>query len=74
LVPAPDGLDNFVWIGSPCEGFWFCVVLDNKAIDGCLQVDDRLEDAALEAPATPESAAAWLHRADLDFGRKCSTK
>ena len=40
-MPASDGLDNFVGISSPCEGFWFGVVFDNEAIDCCLQVDDR---------------------------------
>jgi hypothetical protein len=45
--PASDGADNFVWISSPCEGFWFSVVFDDEAIDCFLQVDDRYEDSAL---------------------------
>jgi hypothetical protein len=47
LVPAPDSADNFVGIGSPCKGFGFGVVLDDEAIDGCLQIDDRDKDGAL---------------------------
>ena len=49
-MPASDGPDNFAWIGGPCEGFGFGVVFDNEAIDCCLQVDDRYEDAALQSP------------------------
>jgi len=49
-VPASDSADNFVGIGNPCEGFWFGVVFEDEAIDGCLQVDDRDEDAALQSP------------------------
>ena len=46
-MPASDGLDNFVGISGPCEGFRRGVVLDDEAIDCGLQVDDRYEDAAL---------------------------
>ena len=46
MVPASDGLDNFVGISDPREGLWFGVVLDDEAFDGGLQVDDRYEDAA----------------------------
>jgi hypothetical protein len=41
LVPASDGLDNFVGICSPCEGFRFYVMFDDETIDCSLQVDDR---------------------------------
>ena len=37
-------------IGSPCEGFRFGVVFDDEAIDCCLQVDDRQEDAVFQSP------------------------
>jgi hypothetical protein len=47
LVPASDGPDDFVWIGSPCEGLWFDVVFGDEAIDCCLQVDNGQEGAAL---------------------------
>jgi hypothetical protein len=49
-VPTSNSADNFVGIGSPCEGFWFGIVFDDEAIDGCLQVDGRYEDAALQSP------------------------
>lgn len=48
-MPASDGLDNFVGIGSPCEGFRFGVMFDDEAINGCLQIDDRSEDAAFQS-------------------------
>jgi hypothetical protein len=41
LVPASDGLDYFVWIGSPREGLRLGVVVEDEAIDCGLQVDDR---------------------------------
>ena len=40
-MPASDGLDNFVGISSPSEGFRFGVMFDDESIDGGLQVDDR---------------------------------
>jgi hypothetical protein len=49
LVPASDGADNFVWISSPCEGFWFSVVFDDEAIDCFLQ-------------GLPSPSAAFLNR------------
>ena len=49
MVPAPDGGDNFIWIGGPDEGLWAFVVLGKEAVDGCLKVDERVEDAAFEA-------------------------
>ena len=47
-MPASDSLDDFVWISGPCERFRCGVVLDDEAIDGGLQVDNRYEDAALQ--------------------------
>jgi hypothetical protein len=49
LVPALDGGDNFVGIGCPGEGVGLLVVLGKEAVDGGLEVDDGVEDAALEA-------------------------
>lgn len=49
-MPASDSSDDFVGIGGPSEGLWLLIVLDEEAIDGGLEVDDRVEDAALEAP------------------------
>ena len=50
MVPASDGLDNFVGISGPREGLWFGVVFDDEAFDGGLQVNDRYEDAAFQSP------------------------
>ena len=49
-MPALDGGDDFVGIGGPDEGLGVVVVLGEEAVDGGLQVDDGVEDAALEAP------------------------
>ena len=40
LVPAPDGGDDFVWIGGPGEGLRFLIVLFEEAVDRGLQVGD----------------------------------
>jgi hypothetical protein len=48
-VPARRSGDDFVWIGGPDEGLGLVVVIDDEAVDGGLQIDDALEDAALEA-------------------------
>lgn len=43
--------DDVVGIGLPNEGFGAVgVVLADEAVDGCLEVDDGVEDAVLEAP------------------------
>ena len=47
LVPSPDGCDDPVRIGGPGEGPRFCVMLADEAVDGGLEVDDGVEDAAL---------------------------
>jgi hypothetical protein len=49
LLPASDGGDGFVGIGGPGKGLWRLVGLGEEAMDGGLQIDDRSEDAALEA-------------------------
>ena len=67
-MPTSDGLDNFVGISSPCEGFWFSVVFDDEAIDGCLQVDNRYEDAALEATLREFGEEALD---GVELGRRC---
>ena len=48
-MPSSDGGDDFVWIGDPGEGPWIAVGLGEEAVDGGLKVDDRSEDAALQA-------------------------
>ena len=40
-----------VGIAGPDERFGFAVVLAEIAIDRCLQIDERVEDAALQSPA-----------------------
>lgn len=47
-MPASDGGDDFIWIGGPDEGFWAFVVLIQEAVDGGLEVDERMEYAAFE--------------------------
>jgi hypothetical protein len=49
LMPAFDGGDDFVWIGDPLDGFRIGVVVFEKPVDGGLEIDDRTEDATLEA-------------------------
>ena len=60
-MPAFDGGDNFVGIDGPGEGFCLSVVLVEEAVDGCLEVCDRAEDAALE-PALRELGEEALDR------------
>jgi hypothetical protein len=48
VVATPDGGDDLIWIGGPSEGPWIVVGLGEKAVDGGLEVDDRLEHAAFE--------------------------
>ena len=50
LEPSISGGDNLVGIGAPGEGF--CLgfgVLPDEAVDGGLEVDDRVEDAVFQA-------------------------
>ena len=49
-MPTIGGGDDFVWIGGPDEGLWLLVVVGDEAIDGGLEIDDALGDAALQAP------------------------
>ena len=50
-MPAFDGGDDFVGIGGPDKGLWLFVGSAQEAVDGGLEIDDRAEDAALEAGA-----------------------
>ena len=47
-LPAPDLFDDGVGIGGPGEGLGVFVGLREEAVDGGLEIDDALEDAALE--------------------------
>jgi hypothetical protein len=49
LVTARSGGDDFVRIGGPDEGLWLLVMIDDEAVDGGLEIDDALENPALEA-------------------------
>jgi hypothetical protein len=44
LVPAPDGGDDFVWIGGPGQWLRFLIVLFEEAVDRGLQVGDRSKE------------------------------
>ena len=48
MVPSSDGGDDFVGVFGPGEGLWRLIVFRQVAVDGGLEVDDALEDAALE--------------------------
>ena len=48
-MPAPDGSDDFVGVGGPDERFALLVVFCEVAVDGGLEVDDRMKGTALEA-------------------------
>ena len=49
-MPAPDGGDDFLWIGGPDEGFGLGIVFRQIAIDRDLEIEDRAEHAALQSP------------------------
>ncbi len=46
---APDGGDDAVWVCGPDERFGIGVLFGYEAVDGGLEVDERMECAALEA-------------------------
>ena len=48
-MPSVNGGDDFIWVGGPDEGLGIMVGLGDEAIDGGLEFDDRVKDAALEA-------------------------
>ena len=48
-LPSLDGIDDAIWICSPDEGLWVLVGLDDEAFDCLLKIDDRVEDASLQA-------------------------
>ena len=49
-MPAPDGGDDFVGVGGPCEGLGVGIMLVEEAVDCGLEIDDGSEDAPLESP------------------------
>ena len=48
MVPSFHGNDDFVWVGCPCKGFGDFIGFGHEAIDGGLEIDERVEDAAFE--------------------------
>jgi hypothetical protein len=48
-MSSPDGGDDFVGVGGPAERFAVLVLFYEVAVDGGLEVDDRMKSAALEA-------------------------
>ena len=51
MLPTFDSGEDAAWRCDPHEGFGIGVGLGHEAVDGELQVDDGLEDAALETLA-----------------------
>jgi hypothetical protein len=51
VVPAIDLFDDAFEIGGPEERFGLTVVLADVSVDRRLQVDERMEDTALQSPA-----------------------
>ena len=49
-MPTFNGGDNFVWIGGPRKWFRALVGFGDEAIDGGLEIDERMEDAPVEPP------------------------
>jgi hypothetical protein len=48
LVPALDSGEDAFGVGGPDERLWVGVGLGHEAVNSKLEVDDRLEDTALE--------------------------
>ena len=63
-MPASDSGDDFVGILCPDEGLRTVVGVFEEAVDGGLEIDDRVEDAALETLlcelCAPQSALAAI--------------
>lgn len=63
-MPTRSGGDDLVWVGGPDEGLGLLVVIGDEAVDGGLEVNDALEDAAFEAALVlygKGSAATYNH-------------
>src|SRR5882724_3733285 len=58
-MPTCCGGEDFVRIGGPDEGFRLLIVADEEAVDGGLEIDDALEDAALEAALGQDGEEAF---------------
>ena len=73
MIPSVYILDNPVRISGPVEGFGFAVVLPEIAVDRGLQVNERVEGAALQAPAG-ERGEEGLDRIAPGAGGGCEVK
>ena len=51
MVPSFHGSNDLVWIGGPGKGFGVFVGFGDEAIDGGLEIDERVEDATFELPS-----------------------
>ena len=51
MVPSFHSSDDVVWISGPGEGFRVIVCFGDEAIDGGLEIDQGVEDAAFELPS-----------------------
>ena len=70
MVPTFDGCDDLIGVCFPDEWVWFVVVFFDEAVDGGLEVDDGMEDAALEAPLRQFGEEAVEPRARSRVKRK----
>ena len=53
MEPSVPRGDDVVGVSLPDEGLRFVgVVFANEAVDGCLEIDHRVEDAVLEPTVT----------------------
>ena len=50
-MPASDGGDDAVRVGCPDERFRVRILLGDEAVDGGLEIDQRMEGAAFEPPS-----------------------
>jgi hypothetical protein len=50
------------------------IVCDDEAIDGCLQIDDRDEDTALQSPFGELCEGAFGDVSQHDVGAKCGMR
>ena len=71
-MPAVDLFDNAIGICGPDKRFGFAVVLAEIAVDRGLEVDQRAEDTALQAPAVsvakkPSTALAQEHEVGVKW-------
>lgn len=49
LVPTEGGCNDLVWVSLPYEWSRVLVMFLDEAIDGRLQIDDRMEHAVFQA-------------------------